>query len=121
MANYSPRIVNQLFNQSILKIRLGVLIFQSRELQNQWILDFLFRRQPFSILGNRSLLQHGTLIARRQSTFIEQRADLTIELPNAPATSQCLGFIETTCCGLFDFQESKVVRPCQRKLGGKLT
>ena len=98
----------QLFNQSILKICFGVLIFQSKEFQNQWILDFLFRYQQFSVLRNSPLLQHGSLIARRQSTFIEQRADLTIKLPNAPATSQCLGFVETTCCGLFNLEESKV-------------
>src|SRR3972149_1175009 len=84
-------------DERLLQIGLAVLVLEVQELQEIRIFDFLFHESPVSGLGSAYLGTEFLTVLRSQRTFKELRADLSVELPDGPASANSLRFIEGAC------------------------
>ena len=107
----------QVLNQGLLKLGLGIFILQPQEFEYERILDFFLRSDPVLGLGPATLLEHGGLVAREGSAFIEERRDLAVQLPNRPPATQGFGLIEQARLGIVHGKQADVVRPGEREAG----
>lgn len=103
--------VLQLVDKRLFQVAFRILILEVEKLQDERILDRFFRRHRIGRRRFRTLPQHGALVLRQQGPFVEERIDLAIELPDAPAPAQGLRFVELARLEFLDLEQANLVGP----------
>jgi len=108
----------EISHERVLEIGLRVLVVKTEELEHQRIFDGLLRRHLVFAPSDLTLVEHRDLVSRQRRALVEQRVDLTDELPDGPAAPKCFGLVELSRGRVLDLEQLHVVRPRKRQLRG---
>src|SRR3984957_875074 len=106
----------QAVDQSIFERAFRVFTFQSKKLQDHGVLDFFFCRQSVLWQGTLPFPHPSSSVPRERCAFAELCRNLSVELPDGPAPTQCLYFIESPGFLALHRKQPNVMRPGERKL-----
>jgi hypothetical protein len=100
-------------NDGLFEIALAVIVAQIEELQQVGIADGFLNGDSVFGACLPSFADHRFLVARSSGSFVELRADLTIELPYRPDALDRFVLVEPTGKVVPHGHQADVVRPGQ--------
>ena len=103
-------------NERFFNLGLGIFVFESEELEHVRVFDFFFRRNRVFRLCRSALAEHFCFVSRQRGPLVEERIDLAIELPNAPAAAQRFGLVKFSRRFAGYGKKPDVSRPRQREM-----
>ena len=110
----------QMQDERFFNVGLGVFVLESEELEHVWVFDLFFGRERVFRLCRSTFGEHLRFIPGKSGALVEERIDLAIELPHAPAAAQRFGLVKLSRLFAFHREQPDVGRPWEKKPRGRL-
>lgn len=103
-------------NERFFNVGLGVFVFEPERFEHVRIFNFFLGRNRVLRFCRGAFAEHLRFVSQKGGALVEERVDLAIELPHAPAATQCFGLVKLPRLLACYRKQPDVSGPGERKL-----